>query len=633
MSSAVQRLASIKKPRQRRGAFDPRRKFDLPGEGSNPLGISAFYSLFANMSIWITLVGRSAVSHLPFLAVVLGISTLGIWPLFHPGLYTAHDIWHQVARLFHYTHALQDGQVLPMWIGTLAQGYGYPLFIFSYHFPWWIASVLIWGGLPLFTALKCLYGGFFLLAGVTMYVLGWQVSKDRWLSAVTALLYVWAPYHFQSVFVSAAIGTVVLYALLPMMGSAGYMISQRKWWSGGWLLGVTLSAAILTHVMTLVMCGPFLLLAAVGYVWQQRRERLVLWSVIRGAVLAMVVALVLSAFYLGPLITYLPAIKSQQDGSGLRGLYVSNFPTLKQLIYSPWGFGPITERASDGEISFQVGIVQWIGVGLLALWVVWQYFRKVKSSAPAMQLLALYGLTLFFMLQLSKPFWKFGDSLVSLDYPFRLLLMAVFLGTLAALWLLKESPRWLSWPLSVLLVVIALYTNRNHSRVNQYTDFPLDLYVRAEVTTNTFHEYLPLQASSEMLQFERPPAVQAARLGATQLEQHNLTTQPKLLATGKVLAQNTRELQIAVTASASGWVSLQHYVFPDMQVLLNGKPTSYIADQRGLIALHLEEGNQALLVRYQRPFWMSILTGVSLLGWLSAIGVLITSAVYKGTHV
>jgi hypothetical protein len=96
-------------------------------------------------------------SHWLFIILILLFGVMGISALFHPGLYTAHDIWHQVARYYHYSQALREGNIFPMWVSQLAFGYGYPLFIFSYHFPWMVGTPLLWLGLDHFTGLKILY--------------------------------------------------------------------------------------------------------------------------------------------------------------------------------------------------------------------------------------------------------------------------------------------------------------------------------------------------------------------------------------------------------------------------------------------------------------------------------------------
>src|SRR5438270_619418 len=93
-------------------------------------------------------------SHWFYLILIMLFSIMGMKALFHPGLFTAHDIWHQVARLYYYNLAVSDGQFPPYWISTLANNYGYPLFFFSYHLPWLLALPLLNLGIDIPTVLK-----------------------------------------------------------------------------------------------------------------------------------------------------------------------------------------------------------------------------------------------------------------------------------------------------------------------------------------------------------------------------------------------------------------------------------------------------------------------------------------------
>ena len=76
-----------------------------------------------------------------YLFVILLISLLGVKALFHSGFYTSHDGRHQIIRLRHFHQGLVDGQLPVRWAGTALKGYGYPLFIFTYRLPFWIAEL------------------------------------------------------------------------------------------------------------------------------------------------------------------------------------------------------------------------------------------------------------------------------------------------------------------------------------------------------------------------------------------------------------------------------------------------------------------------------------------------------------
>jgi len=52
------------------------------------------------------------------LIFITGVGLVGVKALFHPGLFSAFDIWHQVARLYHYQQAFAVSALLDRDFGT-----------------------------------------------------------------------------------------------------------------------------------------------------------------------------------------------------------------------------------------------------------------------------------------------------------------------------------------------------------------------------------------------------------------------------------------------------------------------------------------------------------------------------------
>ncbi|KKS45471.1 MAG: hypothetical protein UV09_C0037G0003 [Candidatus Gottesmanbacteria bacterium GW2011_GWA2_42_18] len=75
------------------------------------------------------------------LLFILVASAFTLKDLYKPGFYTSHDGPHQIVRFYYYDQLLREGQFPPRWVGGLNYGFGYPLFIFSYHLPWVLAEV------------------------------------------------------------------------------------------------------------------------------------------------------------------------------------------------------------------------------------------------------------------------------------------------------------------------------------------------------------------------------------------------------------------------------------------------------------------------------------------------------------
>lgn len=536
-------------------------------------------------------------SHLFSLLVLMSVSLWCIQPLFHSGLFTAHDIWHQVARIYHYTEAVKDGQFPPAWIGQMAQGNGYPLFLFSYHFPWMIGAPLVLSGMSVEGALKLLFAGSYFLSGYAFYWYAYKISKSSLAALCGAVLYLVAPFHFLSVYVSASIGTTFLFLLLPFVFGSIHLIAVEKRYSDGVFMGaLAVAATVLTHLMTIVMMAPFMILSALLALLSvpMTTAKQYLRPLSAYAILG-ILAFVLTAFYLVPLFILLPVTKAQDAGNGFSELYTHNLVYFKQLIYSPWGFGPIISDAKDGEISLQVGIAQWVGFAAVVVTLLIFKFlpaifdkKKIQLHGKAMvSTLALFVITTSAMTTYSKPFWEVMTSLVSVDYPFRLLTLSVFWGSLLSVFcILSIKNHWLQKIAVVGFIVIALYTNRNHVRVNLYTHIPLFDYIQAETTTNTFNEYLPKQANGQLVKKEKQAAVA-----------HEIPAE--------VVEQTTRSLRVALTASQSQKITVRQFAFPGQAVFVNGTPASFDTDQEGRVQVAVEKGAHIVEVRYTPTYLQS----------------------------
>ena len=547
-----------------------------------------------------------------------------MWPLTHHGLFTAHDIWHQVARLYHYHSVLSAGFWPPGWVIDLTHGFGYPLFYFSYHLPWLVGEPLLRLGLSLPVTLKVLFGGAVFLSGLTMYWFCWQLIRKTLPAVLGAVVYIVAPYHFLTVYVAAAIGTVFQFIFIPLMFGGAYLIIVKKTkTSGSVILALGIAGSVLSHLMSTVMVLPFLGIWSLVLLVMVARTNIKLWGM---AIFKMgtgvLFGLLLSAFYLLPLFAYKPAIIADSAG-GFRSLYSSHFVSLKQLLYSAWGFSPIVSNAKDREMSLQVGVVQWLGVGALfamvfatvvSLWaqkshqkVAKQFLSRLaltldlrQSVVSGVAVLILFAVVCLSMLELAAPVWEFANRFMTLDYPWRLLLLAVFFGSTAvALSLSYIKPLSMKVIFFVIIIASAWYTNRNHIGVNLYTDVPVADYVEAETTTNTFAEYLPRGASEDVTRVKDQPFI---------LDSQGIST---------ITTQSAVAISAEVIASSSGTFTLRQFSFPTLAVYVDDTQVPSKNNNKGLIQIELEQGEHTVELKVVKPAIVRLgmaLTIASLLG-------------------
>lgn len=548
-------------------------------------------------------------NHLLSILIIFLVGVFGARAFFHEGLYSAHDIWHQVARLYHYDKALADGQFMPTWVANMANGHGYPLFIFSYHVPWIFIKPFIYFGFSVENTLKTLFILGYVLSGLSFYVLANKIFKDKTIATISAITYLIAPYHFLSLFVSAAIGTVYQFLFLPLIFLGLIYCFEQENKKGIMILSISVALSILTHLMTFVYIAIFAGLFGLFLIYQHEVYKSKNWFKLWPSIVGLLLGIALSAFYLIPLFAYLQNIKASTEDHGFATIYKGNFVSFKQLIYSPWGYGPIISNAKDGEISLQVGIIQWLGFlgALFALPAVYVFISKFGLSKNDIKIridqikeylphyifyTTAFLLSLFLMLDYSKYFWDYANKITTLDYPFRLLLLSVFFGSLLlgfSIHFVNQIHKNLKYLAILPIMFITFYTNKHHMKVNMYTDFPLDLYIAAEKTTNTFNEYLPAKAGGELLNVHQP-------MIATASTTLNISDEKT----------NTLGISFVVQSSQSAEISLRQFDFVGQTVKINGETIEHQSDDLGRIKIKIASGSSTVVTEYKKTTLMQM---------------------------
>lgn len=544
--------------------------------------------------------------HFFFLLLLTLISLYGIKALFHPGLYTAHDIWHQVSRLYHYYQAFNEGQFPPYWIGTLANGYGYPLFFFSYHLPWIIAIPFLNVGFDIPNTIKILFMVSYVLSGITMYALAYHVFKNKWAGLLTSILYLWSPYRFVNILVSAAMGTAWVFVFLPLTLLGIYKTTDNKNFKIGILLtAVGINGMFLSHIMTSISLIPVLFLFILWALFKTQPHKRTKY--IKHVEIAFALGIGLSAFYLLPALYY--SHLTQTASGAFDTLYQKHFVNLRQLIYSKWGYG-IADTAKEMNVSFQIGISQWLSILTLAILLILNHLRinqfqlieKVRGQRfLGIIILTIFFISVFMMVDASRPAWDLTNKFVILDYPTMFLFSATLAGSFAASWTFTHLDA--NWKILyfIFILFLAFYTNRNHLRVNAYTYIPVSLYIASETTTNSFHEYLPQTASLQL--FSLP---------------NNYIALPKTITVSNIF-QNTNTLSFTVETLQSSLITIRQIAFPGLNLYIDNQKTNFTIDALGRIQVILPQGIHSILIKFNE----TALIKISKLATIISIGILL----------
>ena len=362
-------------------------------------------------------------------------------------------------------------------------------------------------------------------------------------------------------------------------------------------LGIT--GLLLSHAMIVYL----LFIPAVFYtvalcITTTQKKQFVFQTFIMG-----VLALLLSAYYLIPAIAYqsLTRFASVQETS-----FVQEFPKLKELVYSPWGYA--ASRTGPGEMALQLGFAQWTAAGLGVLLIIYFTVRKLNAFKTKKQLTYVFALlgafivVLFLTQKESKLIWHYLKW-VPLDFPWRFLSLLTLLSAALAGFAVSLTHNKIRYLFAISLIFLALYANRNHLNVNQYTDIPVSLYVASERTTNTFNEYLPKWANlSEVTQENRIPVKTTESTKITHLRE----TPSKVEFTYE--AERDEQLQIRVI------------YFPGMSLFVDNQPTVFSYKDNGYINFAAPVGIHTVQVVFQDTVLGKIATFFTGLGVVIALG-------------
>src|SRR3989344_4801505 len=230
-----------------------------------------------------------------FLLIIFTISLFLLKDLYRPGFYTSHDGPNQIVRLFHFNQALDDGQFPPRWNAGLLNGFGYPLFLFSYHLPWWIAQVPRIFGADIFGSIKFVFVVTYAFSAIAMYLF----IKNMWGKAAAftaAFVYLVTPFRFVDIFIRAALGESVSFAFIPLVFWALYRMRYGYRFSSILIGIIGLTGLLLTHVMIfslLVVPLTLWFLQNLSYTANRKKYIKLVLCIITGAV-------GLSAYYTFP---------------------------------------------------------------------------------------------------------------------------------------------------------------------------------------------------------------------------------------------------------------------------------------------------------------------------------------------
>lgn len=413
--------------------------------------------------------------------------------LLAPGYFTMHDDM-QVFRLFELHKCVVDGQIPCRWIPDGGYGYGYPLMEFYPPMPYYPMEIMTLLGLGFFWPVKIMFVLAFILSGIGMYYLTKEFF-GRWGGILSALFYVYAPYHSVDIYVRGAQNEAWGMVWFPFVLLFIYRLISKKFsWRDFLLLAISLFGQLTSHnVMTMVF-APTAIIWALFWIWRTKN-----FKSIKQLFLSGLLGIGLSAFFFLPVILEQKYVHVDSMISGYFN-YMAHFVDINQLFFSRfWGYGGSTWGPNDG-MSFSVGQLQWI-VAIVASVIAIFRFKKHQESSIMILLSVFFGTAYAFMTHSrSLPIWEKLPLLQYAQFPWRLVALIVFYfsfvaGYLATIKVPKLTQKILFTILagSVVLWNISFFNVERHTRVS-LAEKMAGRQWEMQVTSGIF-DYLPRSAA------------------------------------------------------------------------------------------------------------------------------------------
>ena len=340
---------------------------------------------------------------------------------------------------------------------------------------------------------------------------------------------------------------------------------------------------------------PFFIIWVMYLIWQKREIsfiKIFSFSFILGIGLA--ASFLLPAFFEKDLVQSNKLITGYFDFRG-------HFVAIPQFFSTFWGYGASLWGSQD-DMSFQVGIAQWIMLALgLGMVLVFKNLRKIFVLVGVLIFEFLFSL--FMQHNKSAPIWETFSILAFTQFPWRFLGISIFfislIGGVVGLYLSVNKK--IAW-LSLILVIGIIAFNINYFRPESfYADSTDDHYVGAKtlaIDDKLPKDYLPIWVKAVAEKKYNPYAVEGEMV-VTDFQKHSDS------ATFIVNVTKSGEVEVPIT------------YFPGWMAKVNGKIVKIEnPSELGLIKVKLSKGQNTVYLWFgntQVRIWGNIISAISIM--------------------
>jgi hypothetical protein len=381
--------------------------------------------------------------------------------LFNKGYFNMHDDL-QMMRQLEMEKCFLDGQIPCRWVPDMGYGYGFPLFNFYPPLPYLVGQIFRVVQFSFVDTVKITFALSFIFSGITMYYLAKEFF-NKWGGFLSAVFYIWAPYHSVDIYVRGAMNEAWALVWFPLILWLSYRLLIENKKESPLIIGLALSwtGLLLSHNLMVLIFTP--VFVAWCFIWWIGKRDL---KKIRSFFIAGLSAFALAAFFT------LPAVVEQKYvhvETLVKGYYefIAHYATIGQLLTSRfWGYGPSIWGPKD-SMPFSVGHAHWV-VSLIVLAIsIWVLLKKKNKKINSALLVVFYFVAVgwfaaFMAHQNSTPIWQQIKPLSFVQFPWRFLTLVMLGMSISAGAVTILLPKKIAGFAVISLTVIVLALNWNY---------------------------------------------------------------------------------------------------------------------------------------------------------------------------
>ena len=555
----------------------------------------------------------------PILAII-ALGSVAVRPiLLGPALPCTDDAAFHLLRLTQLDHLLRQGILYSRWAPEMALGYGFPFFNFYAPLAYYAAALvslvagLHWG-------MRLTFALGILASGLGAY----RLARDhfsRRAALLTAVAFMYAPYHGYDVYFRGNLAESIAWPLLPLaLWSMGRLARHG---GAGWLAAtaLTYAAILLMHNVFALIFSPLLALyglsAALAHtpptqVRAQEGESSGRWRRLAQAGGALGLGLGLACFF------WLPAMREQPYVHIDRLLvppvfvYWGNFVTLGEIFTLP---PPVSPDLLNPSPPRGLGLVP----ALLALPALLGA-RRLRGAGRRRQVVffgAALAVYTFLMTAVSQLIWDVVPLLEFVQFPWRLLgpaalCLAMLSGAAVELLPAGRGGRWLYAGALAALILSALhwFSPTYCPGLERPTVADIAAFEAATGTIGTTAkgEYLPRSA----VRFPPEPTPAPGRLA------------PETLPDSvRLIALDDRPLRVEATleTAVSQQIRVNLLDYPGWRAAVDGRAVEITpSPEFGLVTFPLPAGRHDVVIAFGPTPLRRLAGGVSLVSGFILIG-------------